>query len=72
MIYYFKEDEWRIVWTDMYPSIDFVVDRVQYWNTQLKPKYKLIYTESKPRYNLDHWGAIEGDEKHINWFLLNL
>jgi hypothetical protein len=72
MIYYFTRDQWDHIWDDMYPTtINRASERINYWNKHLQSKYNLIYTESlflAP----DVYGSITGDEKYINWFLLQL
>jgi hypothetical protein len=72
MTYNFTRDQWDHIWDDMYPGIDFVDARIKYWNKHLKPKFNLQYNESMFEKDPDVYGSITGDEKHINWFLLNL
>jgi hypothetical protein len=69
MIYYFTEEQWCTIWKDDWKGITH--DRIQLWNSKYS-KSKLVYIES-PEWNvIDTWGSITGDEKDINWFLLQL
>jgi hypothetical protein len=78
MIYYLTEDQWHHLWDDNNFKLDHdyystVIDaRCKYWYKHLQPKYNLIYKESLFEGEIDHWGSVEGEEKHINWFLLHL
>jgi hypothetical protein len=71
MIQYLNQDQFCKLWKGGGVSAsNAIIERIDYWNNQYRARYKLKYYESSvyPTY----WGAIEGDEKDINWFLLSL
>ena len=35
-------------------------------------EWNVIYYESDDAEDASYWGSVEGNEKHITWFLLNL
>ena len=49
-------------------------ERVVFWMDELKPIYKLEYGEenwcSETLMDSGFYGYVEGDEAHINWFVL--
>lgn len=50
-------------------------ERVVFWMDELKPIYKLEYGEDAlmgGNYNSGFYGYVEGDEAHINWFVMRL
>jgi hypothetical protein len=72
MIYYFDEPTYRAFWK-RYPEIIWSRQRELEWAKNIGPIYHLNYfEESHDDTKAGFWGAIEGDEKHITWFLLQL
>lgn len=75
MIYYLNKQQFKQVW-DMIGNTngDFptgTAPRIRAWNTLVKPIHKLTYTENEFNTNSpDYYGSIEGEEKHINIFIL--
>ena len=84
MKYILSEKQWDLIWQNIDPQgCELDQWRIDYWNKNYKPKFNLSYIEYNPDHVKDHetfekieelgyWGIIEGDEKNINWFLLNL
>ena len=68
MIYYFTKQQFNAVFADA--SIAVTFQRIHHWNTNISPIYRLSYTEDPFQSDPGYWGKIEGDEKHITWFLL--
>ena len=65
---------------DLSTSVDTVNDRFSYWNKHFKSTYNIEYTEATDgavadepgNYPYAWFGVLCGEEKHINWFLLQL
>lgn len=83
MIYYLNNEQFDKLWWDNPNLPDHIakssgVDhniRIEYWKEHLETRYQLTYTELSTQYDETEpgfWGMIEGDEKYINWFLLQL
>jgi hypothetical protein len=70
------QTQYKFIWNELYPIGSAATDtglRIDTWNKQAKPKYKLDYYEQSISDKDDGWyGTIEGDEKDITWFLLNI
>jgi hypothetical protein len=74
MIHYLTEAQYFDCWcvvSDRMPMGTY--KRIDYWNIHCKLKYNLNYYESNDDEDSpEYWGSLEGDEKDINWFLLQL
>lgn len=68
MKYYLTDDQFYKLWDDSKIITPPYEKRIEY----IMEKYNLYYEEEESRYDPGYWGVIEGDEKYINWFLLNL
>ena len=73
----FTRQQWKLFWNSYdwseyidspYTTLDSYVCR-QYLMNQAFPKLEYIEFNTL---NEDKWGAVYGDEKDINWFLLQL
>jgi ABC-type uncharacterized transport system ATPase subunit len=67
MIYFLSREHHSILWNKSQDLLS--TDDVE---VLFLPKWKLLYRESNNEDELDYWGSVEGEEKDINWFLLNL
>jgi len=75
MKYYLSENEFKRIWWDkgLY-DITQIERRIGYWldnmesSTNLSYDEILSYSPSEPGF----WGWLEGEEKQIIWFLLQL
>jgi hypothetical protein len=79
MIHYFTKAQYEAVWLKLVPrdtpaaEVATPDDRIIYWEEAMRRKWKLKYNESGYiKLAVDYWGSIEGAEKHITWFLLQL
>ena len=69
MKYNLTEPQHELLWSQNY-HFTLVEDgsiqtlRLTDWN--------LLYHESNIKVDPSYWGTLEGEEKHINWFLLQL
>jgi hypothetical protein len=76
MIYYLDKRQFHQLW-DKHRSPELIEGRapfrIQIWNTLYRSQTKLSYFELDDHVNKSgFWGVVEGDEKDINWFLLQL
>ena len=74
MKYYFNESQFMELW-GMYSSAGPDSERKKLWNSLIRDEFKLEYDEltgqfSHTNLKQGYWGYIIGEEKHINWFLL--
>jgi hypothetical protein len=62
MKYYLNSEQYHTLWKNI-PDTEYEFNREQV----IKDKFNLTYTE------FEHfWGSVSGNEKDINWFLLQL
>jgi hypothetical protein len=69
MKYQLSQEQFNKLWTVTEPlGYDFFYryDRQQYWRDVCQPKYKLKYLEERAD------AIISGEQKYIEWFLLQL
>jgi len=76
MIYYLTYAQWNHFWFSIpHNNINAhdltLVGRCIYWKVNIEPIYHITYYE-KIGVKQGKYGIIEGDEKHINWFLMQL
>lgn len=69
MIYYFTEQQWDNFWNS--PIIERIPDDENF-NAIFEYNFKLKYTDNDVVDSPGFWGSLEGDEKDINWFLLQI
>jgi len=76
MIYYLDRDQFQSFWfgdDDNPPDNVCTSDsRTRLWLIHFKEKFNLNYFENSQPHEPAYFGAIEGDEKFINWFLMLL
>lgn len=70
MKYELTKEQFTKLWNITSPDYDFHYryDRHAYWREVYQPKYKLKYMETGS-WRITH---ISGEQKHIDWFLLQL
>lgn len=70
--YHFTPQQYKQFWYDKFDSNEVFTyfQRHTIWKLQMEPIYHLTYKEEQSGIT-GNWGMITGDEKHINWFLLN-
>jgi hypothetical protein len=74
MKYYLTEEQYNCVWQKSFDTIGLVaIEHNTYWEDHFFKKTKLSYIESYDDIvEIGYWGVLEGDEKDITWFLLQL
>ena len=68
--YYLTPSQYSKLWKDTGTML--TTDRLNYWAKHWKPKFNLEYIESSKWGVPEEYGVLIGEEKHINWFLLQL
>jgi hypothetical protein len=72
MKYYLTEQEYFKLWKSEGLPSEYE-SRTDIWNNKKYPLFKLTYREHNGDVNENgYWGTVEGDQLHINWFLLHL
>lgn len=66
------KEQYIKIWDSSIPEPQGYSDRITYWKQHIKPKYKIDYVEHSVAYNYGWFGLLRGEEKDINWFLLQL
>jgi hypothetical protein len=72
MKYYFTSAEYDKLWLRVEGEYEPIYERrLAHWNKNYT-NYKLTYSEDAYKTDPGYYGYITGEEKHINWFLLQL
>jgi hypothetical protein len=79
MIYHLTQQQFNKIWNVGYqpPNCHWASGRINWWNSYIEPKWNITYDELETGSVTEfddpgYWGMLEGEEKHINWFLLQL
>jgi hypothetical protein len=48
-----------------------IQDRLNFWKSKIQPHHNLVYFESN-KDDYAWYGTITGEDKYVNWFILNL
>jgi hypothetical protein len=79
MTYYLTREQFDKIWNPPKnpPDCHWTSGRINWWNIYMESKWNITYDEVEAGREPDHlepgyWGMLEGEEKYINWFLLQL
>jgi hypothetical protein len=74
MIAYLTESQYKKLWKESGMVLADIspLGRYLMWEEHFKHKYKLDYVENGDFQHPAFYGSVTGDEKDINWFLLQL
>jgi hypothetical protein len=71
MICYLTQSQYRQLWDNLIlvgKAIN-AQQRIEYWKIHYC-QYHIQYDETRDPFSYGYWGMLEGEEKYINWFLL--
>jgi hypothetical protein len=76
MTYYLTREQFDKIWNPPQNPPDCSW-RINWWAEHMESKWNITYDEVKGGRDSDYrepgyWGMLEGEEKYINWFLLQL